>query len=441
MTWYLFPVVNAKDTFGTETGAEVSELVEQAADIDWRPLAGKADNAASLIHDDATPAEQLVAVIDAQVDGLVRQRVVEQDAEDGEPWMTRTAAIEDIGAPEDDVTVTATGATPSEGGSPNITVASPGAGVGGEEFVNTLLDPFSRREQSRTGRFAKSAPPRLPMAAAARFCGARTPLEGHGYVFVASASADRERRWTWTLIRRAPSSQSTFEYLVTADGTLPTASGTLADLEHGTVVKFFEYDLNRKSEVVKPVSLRGEIDRELWNPPVDVRLNETRYDRCDIPGVYDITTSGGRERMEGAEEVSDSFRFTAALGNGIGDVDVDAFVFHDDETVEQQDDLSGRAKWSLSRSHAGLSFVADGRVVARLGPEFLRSRCELYELARDTALVVDLTGVEPTTLYQIASTTPRNPKETSLADSVVKKVRDATRSNEELTTEEIFRRH
>lgn len=437
----------------------IAEFVEEN-DVEWEPVGGTENNSGIVDIQKGTPVGALAEIIVNGFDAILQKRYesrysTDYDKTDGLDTYLKAAHHLDANDGTEEVKVIADGPTPRgdtyDQAAPNITVSDTGKGQGYENFSN-FIDvmevglnkqdiPFSQ------GMFGMGS------HTSVRYCG-DDELEGAGFKLIASAHHESPGEWTWTLIRRNPDQHTTFEYL-TIDGEFPAFEGTLElsgrddtiEKEFGTAVKHFNYQMDAKSSITKTAGLRGKLDLELLENPVPINLVETRYDR-DVSGVFQSETLGAYKKLKDADVVKHHFEehlTSRSLPDFLQGTQVDIFLFHDDETLEERDDLP-RPKTKNEMKGGGhhqdntIVFAANGERHASKGTYHVRERADLYNTAKDVKVIVDVSELSGQNLRKIFSPSRDGLNDNDAADKFEDKVVAAVRDNEALREEEMSRR-
>lgn len=273
---------------------------------------------------------------------------------------------------------------------PNMIIIDAGEGQHPDDFSKTFLSLMTGNKQRIPfvqGQFTMGGTGVL------RYAGSK------GYQLIASRRAPdllngREDGWGLALVRhhpaRAGEKSSYWEYCVRPDGhVLRAAAQGLAllpkgQLESGTIVKLWAYELPASMKTNITLDLWRELNRRLWAPALPIVLWEKRKYRGKSPTKLLLGNKvriqvDDRDRLEGLP-----ITIRATLGPlGMRAVEVSVFKV-------------GYRKADYSTQDEAILFTVNGQAQAALGRSFLRSqtRANLGYLADYMLVHVDCTEVQ-----------------------------------------------
>lgn len=433
-----------------ETDVEdVIGIIEDEFDVKWQPLGDRENNSGMVEVQKGTPVGALAELIVNSKDAILQKNYIAQYGDTYDESHDLNSYLEAADHFLDDdhdefVQIIADGEKSGrdQSGELNLTLRDSGKGQGRDHFDNfvDIMEVGLNKQQwpFSQGMFGMGS------HASLRFCG-DDEWNGSGYKLIASAAFDQPGEWSWTLIRRNPDAVITFEYL-TFDGEFPTVDGEVLGEEYGTIVKLYNYQLEKKSEITKTEAMRGVLDLELLQNAIPINLLETRYDR-DIQGVLDIETEGAYARLIEADEVKSHFErqlTSKRLPDFLQETKLDVFLLHTKDECEERDDLSARLRKELKGgSHHeknSIIFAANGERHAALSHYYLRRRCDLYHTAKDVIVFVDLSELSGEELRQLFSPSRDGLQESSeIAEKLKEMVIEQVKNIEPLREEEMRR--
>lgn len=156
-------------------------------------------------------------------------------------------------------------------------------------------------------------------------------------------------------------------------------------LDHGTVVKLYEYRWRARS--ILTTEGRYELQRYLQGPALPFRVTETRaftanYYSATVSGVWaEIALPAGAEPDAQGTRVEQGFPAYAALNlPGIGHLPYQIAVFAELKGVKRREPI-------------GISFTLNGQVHGALPSNFISSRLKFDYLSDSLLVAVDCTGM------------------------------------------------
>ena len=223
---------------------------------------------------------------------------------------------------------------------PTITIVDRGEGQEPAEFPNTLVS-LSKDNKLRIpfvqGKF------NMGSTGAVRFCGPQ-----HNYQLILSrrnvAAPGSDTRWGFTVVRRHWAEGNRvpqYQYLAPAGGILSfespalpiwtSADGDWTDLESGTLVRLYEYDIEERTTANFDFSRM--LNRRLYRLPIPVQVVERRdFKRKSneeiVPGLGTLLEAGARDSVESGFPTGDALTVP-----GVGRVVVTIVPFRDDAST------------------------------------------------------------------------------------------------------------
>ena len=375
------------DLLEAQSEYQVHECLRRAGLLDddhWLPYGGVENNGGSFLNQQASPRGALVEKIVNSIDAILTAKAYEHgDLPDSPPatmfeaaqryFGIRDGQLAEITATErgriarESVQVVVSGKRSPE--KPTITITDRGEGQTPDSFPTTFLSLAASnkfRLPFVQGKFNMGSTGAVP------FCG-----KDHNYQLILSrrhpAVPGDSSRWGFTVVRRRrPTGDerlSQFQYLspggeimtVTA-GTLPiwgTGDRGFQEIEHGSLVRLYEYDIEEKTNAVLDFSRM--LNRLLYRLPLPLQVVEHR----DFKGhSLENVISGLETRLadDPAEVVEQGFPTTDSITvEGLGTVGVALVPFR--EAAE-----TGR--WV--RAAESVIFTVNGQAHAFEPRDFLR---------------------------------------------------------------------
>ena len=321
---------------------EVHARLSEAGMLDdrhWQPYGGDSNNSGTFANQQASPRGALVEKIVNSIDAVLMAKAFESnDLPDGSPpasmseaaqryFGVREGRLAEVPAGERralarrTVQVVLSGARSPD--RPTITIVDQGEGQEPRQFPNTLVS-LSKDNKLRIpfvqGKF------NMGSTGAVRFCG---PL--YNYQLILSrrhvAAPGEDTRWGLTVVRRhwaegdrAPQYQYLApegEILSIESRTLPVwarADGEWTDLEYGTLVRLYEYDIEERTTANFDFSRM--LNRRLYRLPVPVQVVERRDFRRQsneevVPGLGTLLEEDAVSQLSRASPQGTLFRFLA----------------------------------------------------------------------------------------------------------------------------------
>ena len=342
-----------------ETEEEVHACLEHAGmlyDSHWLPYGGDANNSGTFANQQASPRGALVEKIVNSIDAVLMAKAFEfGDLPGGSPpasmfeaaaryYGVQEGRLAEITAGErraiarGAVQVVLSGQRSPD--KPTITIADRGEGQEPQKFPDTLVS-LSKDNKLRIpfvqGKF------NMGSTGAVRFCGSQ-----HNYQLILSrryiAAPGSDTRWGFTVVRRhwaegdrAPQ----YQYLAPSESILSfesaslpiwaTADGNWTDLDHGTLVRLYEYDIQERTTANFDFSRM--LNRRLYRLPVPLQVVERRdFGRKSndeiIPGLGTLLETGARDSVEPGFPTGDPLPVP-----GVGRVIVSLVPFRDDAST------------------------------------------------------------------------------------------------------------
>lgn len=292
------------------------------------------------------------------------------------------------------ITLAATGAKPGEG-DPSFTIADCGEGQSPLGFPSTLLS-LHRSNKLRIpfvqGKFNMGG------TGALRFCGTanlqlvlsrRDPRLLNG-------SDPYESHWAFTVVRRAPEGgrNTVYSYLApqganenprrgdvlhfAADSMPMFPSGRAPyarDSEWGTLIKLYEYQIRKRSHILRKDGLLNRLDLLLAEVALPIRLHECRAYRGH-KGSFANNLTGFRVRLEDNKADNLEFDPSSSPLRVLGEpMTATIFAFK-------------KGKADTYRSDEGIIFTVNGQTHGHLTTDFFRRKKVGLSYLRDSILVV-----------------------------------------------------
>ncbi|MDE2695160.1 MAG: hypothetical protein OXH97_01420 [Chloroflexota bacterium] len=287
-----------------QTEQDVHRCLDGADLLDdscWQPYGGVPNNSGAFLNQQASARGALVEKVVNSIDATLMAKAYEcGDLPDGPVpqsmleaseryFNIRAGRLAEITTGQrrmiarENVQVVFSGHKKDQG-RPTITVTDQGEGQSPSAFPHTFLS-LSATNKMRIpfvqGKFNMGSTGAVP------FCGSE-----HHYQLILSrrhpAAPGSHERWGFTVVRRrspqADERASQFEYLAPG-GQIPefsadalpiwmSSDGSASDLQHGTLVRLYEYDITERTAANFDFSRM--LNRRLYRPPLPIQVVETR---------------------------------------------------------------------------------------------------------------------------------------------------------------------
>ena len=294
------------------------------------------------------------------------------------------------------ITLAATGAKPGEG-NPCFTISDCGEGQVPREFPNTILS-LHRSNKLRIpfvqGKFNMGGTGSL------RFCGE------HNLQLVVSRRNPKlldnrdqnDQNWGFTIVRRRDkgnSKNTVYEYLAPMDAEQNPQHGGILHFyapempifpegrrpyhrpsKWGTLIKLYEYQLKKKSHILRKDGLLHRLDLLLAEIALPIRLHECRDGYRGHEGSFDNNLTGFRVRLE--DNRADNLEFDPSSSP--------LKVLGESMTATIYAFKKGRAE--TYRNDEGIIFTVNGQTHGHLTTDFFRRKKVGLSYLRDSILVV-----------------------------------------------------
>lgn len=345
-----------EDLLKAQTERQVHDGLKQAGlldDANWEPYGGVENNGGAFLNQQASPRGALVEKIVNSIDAVLTTKAYERGDLPDTPPQTMFEASERYFGIRDgrlaEITPTERGQIAREAvqivvsgkrspDKPTVTITDRGEGQTPASFPATFLSLAASnkfRLPFVQGKFNMGSTGAVP------FCG-----KEHNYQLILSrrhpAAPGDSSRWGFTVVRRrrptGTERLSQFQYLapngeiltVAADS-LPiwgTGDGGFEDLQSGSLVRLYEYDLEEKTNAVLDFSRM--LNRLLYRLPVPLQVVEHRNFRGHslenvIPGLETRLADDPAEVVEEGFPIKDSI-----VVEGLGEVGVSLVPFQED---------------------------------------------------------------------------------------------------------------
>ena len=294
------------------------------------------------------------------------------------------------------ITLAATGAKPGEG-NPCFTISDCGEGQVPREFPNTILS-LHRSNKLRIpfvqGKFNMGG------TGALRFCGKdnlqlvvsrRNPK-------LLDNSDQSDQNWGFTIVRRRGkenSKNTVYEYLAPIDAEQnPQPGGILhfytpempifpegrrpyhRNSKWGTLIKLYEYQLKKKSHILRKDGLLHRLDLLLAEIALPIRLHECRDGYRGHEGSFDNNLTGFRVRLEDNRADNLEFDPSSSPLKVLGEsMTATIYAFKKDRAETYRND-------------EGIIFTVNGQTHGHLTTDFFRRKKVGLSYLRDSILVV-----------------------------------------------------
>ncbi len=294
------------------------------------------------------------------------------------------------------ITLAATGAKPGAG-NPCFTISDCGEGQLPREFPNTILS-LHRSNKLRIpfvqGKFNMGGTGSL------RFCGE------HNLQLVVSRRNPKlldnrdqnDQNWGFTIVRRRDkgnSKNTVYEYLAPMDAEQNPQHGGILHFyapempifpegrrpyhrpsKWGTLIKLYEYQLKKKSHILRKDGLLHRLDLLLAEIALPIRLHECRDGYRGHEGSFDNNLTGFRVRLE--DNRADNLEFDPSSSP--------LKVLGESMTATIYAFKKGRAE--TYRNDEGIIFTVNGQTHGHLTTDFFRRKKVGLSYLRDSILVV-----------------------------------------------------
>lgn len=453
------------------TGQEVEDLILRLEDsdfieLDWKPIGEKENNSGIIEDQKGTPEGGLAECIVNGFDAVFEQEYKLKFGAEYNPAHDidtyQEAAKKLLEQTGDDrnhhIRMIADGNKPNDvghrDGRPSLTVMDTGAGRPRSEFEKKFLNLLEAGNEKRQWPFMQG---QFGMGShgVLRFCGSsKEKLEGHGYKLIVSASFRDSENWAWSLIRRNPDKPQTFEYLY-INGEIPGFTGQLQvptsqreggsySLSSGTVVKMYDYQVDRGAEVTNATALLGYLERKLLKLPFPLELIELRYEREALPRKRE--TEGLHKELDYGEAniVQKYWQVTKEHDSEeLDDHDIHVYLFHDRATVEKDEEIpiNDYRRFVEGHSNRALTLEVNGEAHSSFRASSLKYNCDLNETASDLFVSADLSNLSKKSLQQIFDSSRDSQSSSKKADKLREGIYDAVGSIEPLRDIERERRN
>jgi len=258
------------------------------------------------------------------------------------------------------------------------------------------------------------------------------------YVFIASrAYQGNEIAFTIVRYEDLPADDyKTGRYVYLTDaGDVPTVVVKSGDMEHGTLVRHFGYDLSNYTASIGPKSLYGALQRVLFDPVSSIRLENK------VAG-WNRTIKGSRNALNGAVDQGDDSPkgpdidyhlplFNVSLGDH-GDIGVEYWVLGRPETKE------GKKPPKPSRSFVDdakpIILTHNGQNQDEWTGRIIKKDADLPFLQAQGRLIVNVNcdRLSPTAKRLLFSSTREKAREGFLQNMIVAEVINLLKSDDEL---------
>lgn len=272
---------------------------------------------------------------------------------------------------------------------PNIMIIDKGEGQNPKEFENTFLSLHKRNKIKIPfvqGKFNMGGTGALP------FCGRlhyQLILSRRHPDFLTSSQKDY---WGFTLVRyregKGFEKSGVFEFCTDAHGHILMFEAKdlqiLPDngkLEFGTVIKLYEYRLNRPSSILR--DLYKDLNRSLYNPAIPFLIYEGRDFSHEHGRDTPVLGNKWRIRIDERDKVEQFLNIEAVLGE-FGLCNIEVVVLKEDAPKE-----------NITNQNEAIFFTVNGQTHATLGRSFLKSSTKvgLDYLADSLGIFIELSNI------------------------------------------------
>ena len=296
------------------------------------------------------------------------------------------------------ITLAATGAKPGEG-NPCFTISDCGEGQVPREFPNTILSILQSnklRIPFVQGRFNMGGTGSL------RFCGTHNlqlVVSRRNPKLLDNSNCDQsDQNWGFTIVRRRDTGNSkntVYEYLAPLNAEQNPRCGKVLhfaapsmpifpkdrrpyhrDSEWGTLIKLYEYQLKKKSHILRKDGLLHRLDLLLAEIALPIRLHECRDGYRGHKGSFDHNLTGFRVRLE--DNRADNLEFDPSSSR--------LKVLGEPMTATIYAFKKGKAE--TYRNDEGIIFTVNGQTHGHLPTDFFRRKNVNLSYLRDSILVI-----------------------------------------------------
>jgi len=390
-----------------QTEEEVKAIIESNSLMNdatnWKPYGGKKGNYSSFENQQSTAEGALMEKITNSIDAILVRQALQKgvDPSSKEAPSTMQEALDTLFTKEELSKQKVLVLVDGKAQEPNVLIADEGEGQEPNRFDQTLLS--LQRGNKNSIKFVQGKF-NMGSTGAAVFCGK------YKYQLIASKrhhDLSGTDEIGFTIVRkhvRTKEEQETmkntwYEYF-TIDGEIPffTEKSFLLTKEssqnitftQGTIVKLFNYKLNKKSPAFQ--TLKEEINNLLYYPAFHIHVHELRKDFVQIKergGIMNISYGNGFLLRGGISAVLDKGLEYKSVKNKIqspvfGEAEIDVFVFE-----EQQKTLA-----RTYRGNKPIVFLMNGQVQYHLSTSFLSSTLG-FKLIKDHVVIsIDCTNLK-----------------------------------------------
>jgi hypothetical protein len=248
-------------------------------------------------------------------------------------------------------------------------------------------------------------------------------------------------QWGFTVVRRETGAKMPFlSYLAPLDAAQQPRKGrvlrfsrpTLAifpqgddafqrEVESGTLIKLYEYQLKATSNIIRRSGLLAKLDLLLPEPALPFRIHECRSRFHENASKQETTISGLFARLQRSESLESVEPDVIRMHLRGKDIDAKIFAFRPDSS-------------KTYRSDEGIVFTVNGQTHGYIKANFFsRSKVGLQRLAQDLLVVVDCSALDPTELSDLFMSSRDRLADNALAAEI------ETRLQEELSSHEGLR--
>lgn len=369
------------------TEQDVSDFIRQIRDhpdVDWVPIGREPNNYSIVENQQADAMAAFTELVVNSIDAIILRAYFDKygDSYSGGEYSSLDEAAEDlVDEDRDEIEVVATG---EKNGPFSLTLYDNGHGQTQDKFEHTFLNVLTPGELKQEfdflqGKYGMGSTGVLP------FCGEK------GYKFICSASSETPGEWSWSIIRKNRE-KTRYEYLV-VNGIPPRFSGEVGEREHGTFVKCFEYQSERKSTITK--RFRHRLERYLTESPVPIRLNEQRYgDDYGAPYTKGLLPSleNRQQLLHGHDRIEHTFD-NKILGTKV----IDIYLLKAEDQLEEIGYKKGAKEAFVTgakQTEQAILFTFNGQTHGDQGQTFIKRRCNLRRISNDTLVIVDFTDID-----------------------------------------------
>ena len=295
------------------------------------------------------------------------------------------------------ITLAATGARPREG-KPCFTISDCGEGQVPRKFPETILS-LNKSNKLRIpfvqGKFNMGGTGSL------RFCGTHNlqlVVSRRNPKLLDNNSDQNDQNWGFTIVRRREirnRKNTVYEYLAPMGAEQNPRKGNVlhfyaptmpifpkdrkpyhSAFEWGTLIKLYEYDLKKKSHILRKDGLLHRLDLLLAGVALPIRLHECRDGYRGHKGSFDNNLTGFHVRLE--DNRADNLEFDPSSSS--------LKVLREPMTATIYAFKKGRAE--TYRNDEGIIFTVNGQTHGHLTTDFFRRKNVGLSYLRDSILVV-----------------------------------------------------